>query len=294
MYKVNFMANQTIAAADIHAIGDNIAEAEYPTFSDGVTYGVDALNGITAQMVTAGVKRGAGNNCVVSLNGTTVFISSGTVFFDCGAVMTIDSDGISVDLEDSSQTNYVYLFFDAALNAAGAKCTVVQPSGTDCVLLAEITGTSITQNAERFCKSRIFDAPNTPLVIYNSIAGDSANDVSETISVPNLSQYTLMRITCPKGYLGDSSDNTHKWIVDISNPNDVRGVFFVGTRVEYIDGNYISLLYRFSSSGYYYTQSGVDIYLSFNNNAIEISTQKGNTKWTENSIKIELFAGEVE
>lgn len=201
MFKVNFLANQMVEDVDINAIGYNLANTAYTSFSNETTYGVDALNEITQQVVTAGVKRGAGENCAVSLQDNTVFIHSGTAFFSSGATMVVDDEGISLELEDSTQTNYVYLFLDTALNVAGARCTTSMPSTLDCILLAEVSGSGdVTQNIERFCKNKIHDAPNTPLVIYNSISGDGTQTESlvEEISVPNLEKYSLARIVFDK------------------------------------------------------------------------------------------------
>lgn len=322
MFKVNFMANQTVAAADINAIGENIAEAEYPTFADGVTYGVDALNGITAQMVTAGVKRGAGNNCDVSLSGTTVFISSGTVFFDCGAVMTIDSDGISTELEDSGQTNYVYLFFDSALNVAGARCTVAQPSGTDCVLLAEVTGTSVAQNVERFCKSRILDAPNTPLVVYNNneiyYEDEESETKTEQIAISDLAKYSMVRITyVDYKYLNKPTSNIIIWtkLTGIQAYIDLRSDLadepvYVGLEMGQAPSSYnyqptwriaacatgnpinIGMTY-INSEKYQSSNAYLKLKFDFDNDILSIIST-GRVRIPQNGLKLELFAGEVQ
>lgn len=299
MFKASFLPNQSVEDADINAIGENIAEAEYPVFMNGEPYGVDALNGITAQMVTAGVKRGAGDNCAVSLSGTTAFIKSGVAFFDSGVAMTIDDNGTSVEREDSTQVNYVFLFYDPALNVAGARCAVSIPIGVEYVLLATISASGvITQNVKKFCKSKVLDTPNTPLVIYNSIAGDNSNDVEETILIADLEQYTLMRISCPEGYKGNTSGIEHKWLVDISNAEDVRGVFcqiYPKKTLAYgVQGGTIHLKYYFDTSHDYCPASGVDITLDFEENAIVIAIERGNSAWEVNNIKIELFAGEVQ
>ena len=288
MFKASFLANQAVEDADINAIGANIAEAEYPIFVNGVTYGVDALNGITAQLVTAGVKRGAGDNCAVSLSGTTAFIKSGVAFFDSGVAMTIDDDGISVEREDSTQVNYVFLFYDPTLNVAGARCAVSIPSGIEYVLLATISASGeVSQNVERFCKSKVLDAPNTPLVIYNSIEGSYSEAIEEIIEIPNLNQYTMVRISRPDASLREF------WVIDISDVNDVRGAHVDGGSAGVHAGIFWPLNGT-NKNSYYFGESGyIDITLDFESSAIGISIGKGYSV-NANSVKIELFAGEVQ
>lgn len=144
-FKVNFMANQNVTAEDLNNAGYNMTNTAYTTFTDDTLYGVNALNQITANIVSKGVKRGGGSECGVTLSNGIIHIADGTAFFDCGAVMKIDTDGIDIEPENSEDTQYIYLFFNEALNAAGARCTAEYPSG-DFVLLGSAAGDVVTMD----------------------------------------------------------------------------------------------------------------------------------------------------
>lgn len=309
MFKVNFMSNQTVTAEDINSIGYNLANTVYTSFENDVTYGVDELNEITKNIVGPGVKREYKNMCAVSLVGTTVTIASGQAFFECGAVMTVDDEGITLELEDSTKTNYVYLFHNSALNVAGARCTTEIPSGLETVLLAEIISEEAIQNSDKFCKSKILDAPNTPLVVYNS-AHDIAYNASretEKIAIPNLSKYKMARIVSKTFVYRTSFPSGDKVYVstpllvfaDLSKPfpeTDSFVVFyaeFPGSRTP----GYLCRNEDFVVLGYMdnYDES-IDPYVAiqfdFNEDMIVLTFASG-TLIDANAIKIELFAGEV-
>ena len=145
MFSISFMKNQLVNDEDINAIGYNLSNTVYTTFTNDTLYGVDALNEITAHMMNKGVKRNYKNECALSLADTDIHIDSGLAFFENGATITIDDDGIDLTLEDSAETQYVYLFFNDTINVGGARCTVEYPSG-DFVMLGSITDGVLTQD----------------------------------------------------------------------------------------------------------------------------------------------------
>ena len=310
MFKVNFMSNQMVTAEDINAIGYNLANTVYTTFTDDTTYGVDELNAITQNIVTAGVKRGYENMCAVSFNGSMVFINSGQAFFESGAVMTIDELGISLELEDSTQTNYVYLFFDADTNVAGARCTTTIPGGVDVVLLAEITGTEINPNMDRFCKSRILDAPSTPLVFYNKQAHDGTKAYTENFDIDNLSGYSMIRVTLTDDVGVMMNPEIPDYIRKCTSTivGDLKNIYAVtlvqnGDSGAYYNGGTWQSN-KFKLGFYEFNQNGTRIYLTDNlilkadveNNKIQLICDGSDVPVVvgEQSIKIELFAGEVQ
>ena len=144
-FTVNFMANKDVTAEELNNAGYNLTNTVYTTFEDDTLYGVDDLNQITGNIISKGVKRNAGNECSVTMSDGTVHIADGTAFFDCGAVIKIDKDGIDIEPETSESTQYVYLFFNKALNVAGARCTTAAPSG-DYVLLGTVSGGTIAMD----------------------------------------------------------------------------------------------------------------------------------------------------
>jgi len=132
-YKVNFTDNQSVNADEINAISLGLDESVETDFADGVLYGVDALNSISASLITSGVSSG----CDVVLSDGIVTISSGVAYFADGKKMTIDSDGITLAVI-ADEKNYVWLLNDEVSGVVSAKCTTEEPSG-DCVRLAEIS-----------------------------------------------------------------------------------------------------------------------------------------------------------
>lgn len=146
-FNVSFMANQSVTDEDINNIGYNLANTVYTTFTNDTLYGVDELNAITAHMMHKGVKRNYKNECALTLAESIVHIDSGLAFFENGAVMTIDDDGIDLTMENTTETQYIYLFYNAALNAAGARVTSALPeTGTDYVMLGTVTDGVLTQD----------------------------------------------------------------------------------------------------------------------------------------------------
>lgn len=170
MFSISFMKNQLVNDEDINAIGYNLSNTVYTTFTNDTLYGVDALNEITAHMMNKGVKRNYKNECALSLVDTNIHIDSGLAFYENGATITIDDDGIDLTLEDSAETQYVYLFFNDTINVGGARCTVEYPSG-DFVLLGSITDGVLTQ--ERTFAYLNADAKGTNEVVTLTLEGSA-------------------------------------------------------------------------------------------------------------------------
>lgn len=144
-FNISFLANQTVTDEDINNIGYNLSNTVYTSFTNDTLYGVDELNAITAHIMNKGVKRNFKNECSLNLTDGNVHINSGLAFFECGAVMTVDDEGIDVALEESTETQYVYLFFNSTINVGGARCTVEYPSG-DFVMLGSVTDGVLKQD----------------------------------------------------------------------------------------------------------------------------------------------------
>ena len=145
MFSVNFLSNQYVTDEDINNIGYNLSNTVYTSFTNDTVYGVDELNAITGHLMNKGVKRNFKNECSLNLTDGNVHINSGLAFFECGAVMIIDDEGIDVALEESTETQYVYLFFNSTINVGGARCTVEYPSG-DFVMLGSVTDGVLKQD----------------------------------------------------------------------------------------------------------------------------------------------------
>ena len=147
MFSVNFLANQYVSDEDINAIGYNLSNTAYTSFTNDTLYGVNELNSITEHLMNKGVKRNYKNECAVTLNEGIIHIDSGLAFFDNGATITIDDDGIDLTLEGSSEQQYIYLFFDEVLNVAGARCVSTLPeTNISYVILGIVSDGVLKQN----------------------------------------------------------------------------------------------------------------------------------------------------
>ena len=136
-FTVNFTDNQNVDSSSVNEIAENISEisgdSAYPAFSDGIVYGISALNSITQVLVTKGVSSG----CDVVCSGLNVTISKGQAFFADGRRITIDDDGIKLT-RPQNEKSYVWLLNDEVTGIVSAKCTKEEPSG-DFIKLAEIS-----------------------------------------------------------------------------------------------------------------------------------------------------------
>lgn len=146
MFSVNFLANQYVSDVDINAVGYNLANTVYTSFNNDTVYGVNELNAITSHMMSKGVKRNYKNECSVTLNEGIVHIDSGLAFFDNGATISIDEDGIDLTVVDNTEQQYIYLFFDESLNVAGARCGTLPEANVSYVMLGTIADGIVTQN----------------------------------------------------------------------------------------------------------------------------------------------------
>ena len=172
MFTVNFLANQAITEEEINEIGYNLSNTVYTSFENNTPYGINDFNAITAHMMNKGVKRNYKNECALSLADTNVHIDSGLAFFENGATITIDDDGIDLTLEDSTEKQYVYLFFNSTINIGGARCTVEYPSG-DFVMLGSIKNGVLTQDRTFASINAEFNLPNKEITItLNGVPGE--------------------------------------------------------------------------------------------------------------------------
>lgn len=295
MFKVNFMANQTVTAEDINAIGYNLANTVYTTFADDTTYGVDELNAITSHIMNRGVIVGKGTECSVNISGDMVHISDGVAFFECGAVMTVDSDGIDINVENNADKQCVYLFFDSDVNVAGARCTVAEPTG-DFVMLATIENGTVTMDRTyATLKSDVYGANEVKTVTLNSstIEKESGTKIPDTY----MRFETDFVVTSYKGvriYAKTSSDYNGVYIdYDIQNrrPDIMAMRKGTGSNLDWISSYY-------GYPGYYMTYYENNTKVSFDivDGKLVIDVLESNespyyVSGMKNSISCEFYGG---
>ncbi|MBE7028128.1 MAG: hypothetical protein E7407_03735 [Ruminococcaceae bacterium] len=147
-YTVNFTENQSVTADDLNAVAYGLTE-DSTSFSDGKLYGIKDLNAISKAIITKGVSSG----CNVSLRSGSVFISQGIAYFDDGKKITIDTGGITLSRESTTEKNYVWLSNDDITGQVSAKCTKASPDG-DCVKLAEISKSGVVTQTKDIAKMK--------------------------------------------------------------------------------------------------------------------------------------------
>ena len=268
-FKASFLANQYVSDEDINAVGYNLSNTVYTSFANDTVYGVNELNSITAHMMNKGVKRNYKNECAVSLNEGIVHIDSGLVFFDNGATMNIDDEGIDLTVEDTEQ-QYIYLFFDEALNVAGARCAALPEANVSYVILGTVANGVVTQD-------RTFAYLNT--------------DVKGTNEVTRFVVEGVEKITNEKHY------------IEFATPVNVSGYKRAYYRPDYENGNFtysndfitgvvdiqnkISELHIRANdkSGTAFSDSDFDVYVDISN-----ATEKSNVQIIDGILYVRDYA----
>ena len=110
------------------------------------TYNNYDLNALRGDICTKGVIRDdtTNNMLVVSVNSTTVRILSGYALFEDGAKVKVDSEGTTVAKETSGRH---YIYCKRTATGADFHAGISAPTG-NYVLLAEVTGTTVTDKRE--------------------------------------------------------------------------------------------------------------------------------------------------
>lgn len=200
-YKVSFLDNQEVSAADLNAIGAGMPSVSYTQFVDGTTYGVKALNEITKSLMNPGVAKNypedvltsSQKECYVTKSGTsTVHISAGRAFFECGATITVDSSGIDLTIPQSDTMQYVYFFYSANGNIAGAKIAETKAE-SDTVELATISAQGVLTDTRQYayCKNASI-LPNQYQTITQSVP--VATSGTQTIALPaGFKKFVILR-----------------------------------------------------------------------------------------------------
>ena len=180
-YKYSFMDNETYGADDINAAISRLTTkgvTVYPTDQNLI----DAMNGVISAVATPGVDYNQ-YSCVVSIENNNIKISPGTVFFENGISMVIDSDGEILPLEYNI---YVYLYYDKIRNSC-YPCASENIPENNYVLLAYIDETGNIKDMREYATSKL--APNSEIKISTFITDlkystdTSPEEVLATINV---------------------------------------------------------------------------------------------------------------
>ncbi|MBR5236173.1 MAG: hypothetical protein IKW06_02210 [Clostridia bacterium] len=137
-YRVNFLDNEKVNAADLNAVAAEMGGTA-SAFKDGVLYGVDALNGISKNLIYKGVSRGC-DLVVLQLvedAESHIKIGQGVLFMSDGKRVEIDAEGIVLPFM-AGTAYYVWFSHDIISGLVTPCCTTEAPKG-DYVLLGRIT-----------------------------------------------------------------------------------------------------------------------------------------------------------
>ena len=127
--------NQQVTAETLSDIEIDLGNPEF-TFTE-TKFGADALNGITDDLINAGVLNTL-NKCNVTVSDNKINIDTGIIVFSGGAKLRITTP-IALDFTDNC---YVYAKHDTAINKIYAVASPTAPTG-NYIMLAKITGNTV-------------------------------------------------------------------------------------------------------------------------------------------------------
>ncbi len=110
-----FLVNEPVTHSDLNNIAVDLGDAEFSAFSSN-KFGVDALNAITADLVTSGVLRTL-DMCKPTLTNGNVNIAKGVIVFSDGAKLRITSP-VSI-------TTVANAYVAAKYDSANGTCSLV-------------------------------------------------------------------------------------------------------------------------------------------------------------------------
>lgn len=152
-YRYSFADNVTYGTDDINGAISRLTTSGvtfYPT-DENLT---DAMNTITSDITSGGVEF-VPESCLVKVENEEVKISSGTVFFDDGVSLVIDSAGVSLPYASGA---YVYACRDVGLNSCDIRITKELPE-KNYVLFAYIDDGGAVHDKRQYAVSKV--APNS-------------------------------------------------------------------------------------------------------------------------------------
>ena len=137
-----FLVNEPVTQSDLNNIAVDLGDAEFSAFNSN-KFGVDALNAITADLVTSGVLR-TPDMCKPTLTNGKVNIANGVIVFSDGAKLRITSP-VSI-------TAVANTYVAAKYDSTNGTCSLVSvaeiptETGVEYMKLAQVSsdGTAIT------------------------------------------------------------------------------------------------------------------------------------------------------
>ena len=151
-----FEDNTAVTAEDLNNIAVDLGSTTFSAFSDE-KFGVDKLNEITADLVTAGILKTETDSsgiavmgCKPYASGENLCIGKGKLVFNSGAKITIEE---SVSTELTAGT-YVYAFNDVTIGKASIQVSQSSPTEGDYVMLARIEADGSVCDLREYAKTK--------------------------------------------------------------------------------------------------------------------------------------------
>ena len=152
----SFIDGVVYGTEDVNKITADIIGEGVWAFPEKESYNVSDFNNLTEAFVESGVNLD-GCKCVLSGAGTqqmTVFVEPGVVFFESGVKLTIDNDGYRIPVE-SNTAGYVYAHYSPSLQKADIVFGVNVDDNGENVMLAKISDLGVLSDIRKFASSKI-------------------------------------------------------------------------------------------------------------------------------------------
>lgn len=146
--------NVAYGTDDINAIVRSLTGAGVSIFPSGETFNVSDLNSITEAMVSAGVSF---DGLRVSLSDGKIHIAPGIGFFENGAIITVDADGVELEYKVAENV-YVYAEYDKTLNICDFHTSEEAPTeaeGVFRIMLAVIEADGTITDQRTIARSKV-------------------------------------------------------------------------------------------------------------------------------------------
>lgn len=147
----SFIDNETYGTDDINAITASLTGAGVAPFTSKSSYTAADLNGLTSAITGGGANLGG---CLCTKSGTTVTVSEGIIFFENGARLTVDSDGYTVTVPEST-AGVIYACFNNSTQTADILFAQTLPTSGYIVKLAAVSATGVLTDCRTYARSKV-------------------------------------------------------------------------------------------------------------------------------------------
>lgn len=147
----SFIDNETYGTDDINAITASLTGAGVAPFTSKSSYTAADLNGLTSAITASGANLGG---CLCTKSGTTVTVSEGIIFFENGVRLTVDSDGYTVTVPEST-AGVICACFNNSTQTADILFAQTLPTSGYIVKLAEIAVSGAITDCRTYARSKV-------------------------------------------------------------------------------------------------------------------------------------------